>query len=142
MLLLLFFGLVLVVSIPAVQTWFGSYATERINKTFGTDIVVKKVGLQFNGDIELKNILIRDHKNDTLISINELNSSILSFTKTTWFLVILTFTVFIFISKHTPRTNFQIWIYLSKNLKKISQKLKPPLNYPPMISVFLIVILN
>ena len=81
MLLLLFFGLVLVVSIPAVQTWFGSYATERINKTFGTDIVVKKVGLQFNGDIELKNILIRDHKSDTLISINELNSSILSFTK-------------------------------------------------------------
>jgi hypothetical protein len=35
--------------------------------------------LQLNGDIELKEILIRDYKKDTLISVGELNSSIISF---------------------------------------------------------------
>ena len=69
----------LLVSIPSVQTYFGTYATQKINEKFNTNIKVEKVGLQFNGDVELKNILIKDHKNDSLISIRELNSSILSF---------------------------------------------------------------
>ncbi len=34
--------------------------------------------MQFNGDVELKHIYIQDFKNDTLISINELNTSIIS----------------------------------------------------------------
>jgi len=40
---------------------------------------IGRVGLQLNGDIELKEILIRDYKKDTLISVGELNSSIISF---------------------------------------------------------------
>lgn len=79
--MLLFIVLVLVFSIPSVQTFFGRYATKRINATYGTSINVEKVGLQFNGDLELKNILIKDHFNDTLIAARELNSSILNFTK-------------------------------------------------------------
>src|SRR5690606_35595537 len=35
-------------------------------------------GLQFNGDVELKRIYIEDYKQDTLISIAELNTYILS----------------------------------------------------------------
>ena len=62
-----------------MQTKLGKYATERLNKDFKTDINIGKVGLQLNGDIELKEILIRDYKKDTLISIGELNSSIISF---------------------------------------------------------------
>ncbi|MCB0400288.1 MAG: translocation/assembly module TamB, partial [Winogradskyella sp.] len=65
--------------IPAVQTKLGKYATQKVNEEFKTDINIGKVGLQLNGDIELKEILIRDYKNDTLISIGELNSSIISF---------------------------------------------------------------
>lgn len=80
-LLLLFILLVLIFSIPSVQTYFGTYATKKLNAQFGTNFNVEKVGLQFNGDIELKNILIKDHHNDTLIAIKELNSSILSFLK-------------------------------------------------------------
>ena len=68
-------------SIPAVQTSLGKYATEKLNEDFGTNINIEKVGLQFNGDVELKNIYIEDHKKDTLISIIELNTSILSFKK-------------------------------------------------------------
>ena len=71
----------LLLSIPSVQTFFGRYATNQINATYGTAINVEKVGIQFNGDIEFKNILIKDHHNDTLIAAAELNSSILDFAK-------------------------------------------------------------
>ncbi|WP_248722753.1 translocation/assembly module TamB domain-containing protein [Seonamhaeicola sp. ML3] len=66
-------------SIPSVQTGLGNYATKKINKEFGTNINIEKVGLQFNGDVEFKQIFIEDYKKDTLISINELNTSILNF---------------------------------------------------------------
>jgi len=69
----------LVLSIPAVQTKLGRYVTDTLNKDFKTDINVGRVGLQLNGDVELKEILIRDYKKDTLISVGELNSSIISF---------------------------------------------------------------
>jgi hypothetical protein len=72
---------VLIFSIPAVQTALGIYATNQINETYGTAIKIEKVGLQFNGDVELKNILIKDHFEAPLISIAELNTSVLSFAK-------------------------------------------------------------
>ncbi len=75
----MFIILVLVVSIPFVQTSLGKYATRKINEDFGTNINIGKVGLQFNGDVELKEIYIEDHHQDTLIAIEELNTSILNF---------------------------------------------------------------
>ena len=78
-LMLLFLVLVLVLSIPSVQTRLGSYVTSSINEKYGTNIEIEKAGLQFNGDVELKNILIKDHHDATLISVAELNTSILSF---------------------------------------------------------------
>jgi len=69
----------LILSIPAVQTKLGRYITDRVNNDFKTNINIGRVGLQINGDIELKEILIRDYKKDTLISVGELNSSIISF---------------------------------------------------------------
>ncbi|WP_299274565.1 translocation/assembly module TamB [uncultured Psychroserpens sp.] len=77
--LLLFIILVLVLSIPAVQTRLGKYVTKRVNDDFGTNINIGKVGLQFNGDVELKEIYIEDYKKDTLIAIDELNTSILNY---------------------------------------------------------------
>ncbi len=77
--MLLFLIVFLILGIPAVQTKLGKYATKRLNEDFKTDINIGKVGLQLNGDIELKEILIRDYKKDTLIAIGELNSSIVSF---------------------------------------------------------------
>ncbi|WP_232817813.1 translocation/assembly module TamB domain-containing protein [Winogradskyella tangerina] len=69
----------MILGIPAVQTKLGKYATKKVNEEFKTNITIAKVGLQLNGDIELKEILIRDHHEDTLINIGELNSSIISF---------------------------------------------------------------
>ena len=77
--LLIFIILVLIFSIPAVQTGLGKYVTKRINKDFKTNINIHKVSMQFNGDVELKEIYIQDYQKDTLISIAELNTSILSF---------------------------------------------------------------
>lgn len=76
---MIFFIIFLILGIPAVQTSLGKYATKKLNEEFKTNINIAKVGLQLNGDIEFKEILIRDHKEDTLISIGELNSSIISF---------------------------------------------------------------
>ena len=59
----------------------GKYATKKVNEDFGTNITIAKVGLQFNGDVELKEIYVADHHNDTLLSIGELNTSIISFRK-------------------------------------------------------------
>ncbi len=69
----------LVLSIPSVQTSIGNYVTNWLNEDFETNINIDKVGLQFNGDVELKNIYIEDYKQDTLINIAELNTSILGF---------------------------------------------------------------
>ncbi len=77
--LLLFIILMLILAIPAVQTSLGKKATKLLNDDFGTNINIGKVGLQFNGDVELKHIYVEDYKQDTLISIAELNTSILSF---------------------------------------------------------------
>ncbi|HLT54369.1 MAG TPA: hypothetical protein VKZ97_10770, partial [Flavobacteriaceae bacterium] len=79
--LLLFLLLVLILSIPAVQTRIGKYATDKINAEFGTNINIEAVGLQLNGDVELKNIYIEDYRKDTLVNIIELNTSILNFKK-------------------------------------------------------------
>jgi len=78
-LLLCFIILVLVLSIPAVQTSLGKYATKQLNDKFKTNINIDQVSLQFNSDVEIKNIYIEDYKKDTLISIKELNTSILNF---------------------------------------------------------------
>ena len=75
---MLFIILVLILSIPSVQTGLGKYATKRLNEKFKTNININKVSLQFNGDVELKNIYIEDFKKDTLINIKELNTAIIN----------------------------------------------------------------
>lgn len=77
--LLLFIILVLILSIPPVQTFLGKKVTKRINDDFGTHIYIDRVGLQFNGDVKIKGIYIEDFKQDTLIGIEELNTSILNY---------------------------------------------------------------
>ncbi|EGV44780.1 translocation/assembly module TamB [Bizionia argentinensis JUB59] len=69
----------LLLSIPIVQTGIAKHVTNRLNSEFKTNINIERIGLQINGDVELKGVLIRDFKKDTLISAQELNTSILSF---------------------------------------------------------------
>lgn len=75
---MLFVILVLILSVPKVQTRLGKYATKRINSKYGTHISLEQLGLQFNGDIVLKKIYIEDYKKDTLIYASKLNTSIIN----------------------------------------------------------------
>ena len=78
MLFLLLGILILVFSIPAVQTKVASIFTERINEKYGTDIYLDRVGLKWNGDVLVLGTLIKDHKQDTLIYAKSLATSVFS----------------------------------------------------------------
>jgi len=77
--LLLFLGILL--SLPPVQTYLGKYATDELNKTYGTNLTIEQVAITPFGSVKLKGILILDHHKDTLFAIKRLNTSILSFKK-------------------------------------------------------------
>jgi hypothetical protein len=64
-----------------VQTYLGKYATDELNKTYGTNLTIEQVAITPFGSVKLKGILILDHHNDTLFAIKRLNTSILSFKK-------------------------------------------------------------
>ena len=66
----------ILLSIPAVQTKLGSIATTKLNQDFNTRISIKKIDLSFLGNVQLEGVEIRDHHQDTLIFVNELNTSI------------------------------------------------------------------
>lgn len=70
--------LILILSIPAVQSKLAQKATNYVNKEFNTNIFIKKIDLSFLGSVELKGIEIRDHHKDTLIFVNSLKTSLLN----------------------------------------------------------------
>ncbi len=74
--LLLFLSILL--SIPQVQTFLGQLATSKINDNFGTDITIGQITANFKGEVVLKNIMIKDHRRDTLIAASRLNTSVLN----------------------------------------------------------------
>ncbi|MFS4457179.1 translocation/assembly module TamB domain-containing protein [Maribacter sp. 2304DJ31-5] len=69
----------LVLSLPYVQTQLARYATNTINKEFGTNININKLRVSLiSWDTALKGIYVEDYKKDTLFYIDELKTSILS----------------------------------------------------------------
>ncbi|MFY7670171.1 translocation/assembly module TamB domain-containing protein [Tenacibaculum sp. MEBiC06402] len=68
--------MVLVLSTPFVQSKLAEVVTNRINDDFDTNIVVKKIDLSLLGNVNLKEIEIRDHHNDTLIFVKSLRTSL------------------------------------------------------------------
>jgi hypothetical protein len=71
----------ILLSIPCVQTSLGRYATNSINKSYGTNISIGKVAITPFGSVKLGDVLVLDHHKDTLFYIKKLNTSILSFKK-------------------------------------------------------------
>ena len=66
--------LIVIFSIPFVQTGIARIVTNKINKQYDTNIVVKKVDLSYLGNLKLKNIEINDHHIDSLIYIDLLTT--------------------------------------------------------------------
>ncbi|NJB35344.1 translocation/assembly module TamB domain-containing protein [Croceivirga sp. JEA036] len=68
-----------VFSLPIVQTKLAQYATEQINKEFGTNINIDKLKFSpFTLNAALKGVYVEDYKKDTLIHVKELSTSVLS----------------------------------------------------------------
>ena len=74
-LLLLLGGIAL--SLPSVQTKIAHYYTEELNKQYKTDINVEQVEVTIFGGVQLKKVLIKDDRKDTLIYANRIITSIL-----------------------------------------------------------------
>lgn len=76
--LLLIFGLLIVLSIPRVQSSLAQRLTRSLNQDYGVAIDVEKLGLNWKGVIDLRGVLIKDHHQDTLISAKSLTTNVLT----------------------------------------------------------------
>ncbi|WP_245591197.1 translocation/assembly module TamB domain-containing protein [Aquimarina latercula] len=74
----LFVLLVILFSIPAVQTFLGKKITNYLNDEYDVDINVGRVGLTYSGDVNLKEVFVKDHHKDTLIYAKNIATSILN----------------------------------------------------------------
>ncbi len=76
----LFAFLVIVFSVPAVQTYLGKKITNKLNKDYGVDIAIGRIGLTYAGGVRLKEIFVKDHHQDTLLYASGITTSIGSLT--------------------------------------------------------------
>ena len=70
---------VILISLPVVQTAIAQRVTKNINEKYNTDIQIERVGLSWNGNLVLKELLVKDHRQDTLVFTEKLSASITSF---------------------------------------------------------------
>ena len=80
-LLALFVIAIIVFSVPAVQTSIARKITKTLKEDYDVDINIGRVGLSYSGDVDLREIFIKDHHNDTLIYAGGIQTSILSVTE-------------------------------------------------------------
>lgn len=73
--------IIIIFSIPSVQTWAAKKVTTELNETYGTDINIKRLGLNWKGEVDIREVFIADHHNDTLIYSQELQTNILNFSQ-------------------------------------------------------------
>ena len=58
---------ILLITNSKFQTTLANKLADEINIEFGTEIAINKATLSYNGKVDLRDFLIRDHKNDTLV---------------------------------------------------------------------------
>ena len=69
----------LIFSLPIVQTEIAKYATDSLNKEFGTNINIDRVQFSpFTLSTSIKDIYVEDYRKDTLIHIEKLSTSVLN----------------------------------------------------------------
>ncbi len=73
--------LIIILSIPSVQSYIAKKVTDNLNETYGTDIHIDRLGLNWKGEVDIREVYIADHHKDTLIYARSLQTNILSFPK-------------------------------------------------------------
>ena len=63
------------------QTSLANQIAQEINDEYGTEIAINKASLSLNGNVDLNDFLIKDHKNDTLVYFKNLYLSPISLGK-------------------------------------------------------------
>ena len=64
-----------------MQTRLGKTATNYLRTEFDADLNIEKVDLSFLGNVQLKDVLAKNHHTDTLFYVHNLSTSIFSFRK-------------------------------------------------------------
>jgi len=77
-LLLLFLLAILIFLIPQVQTYLGKQLTQDFNQTYQTDLKVNGLKINYKGNIELQELLLRDDYQDTIIYAQSLQTSLVN----------------------------------------------------------------
>jgi len=70
--------IIITLSVPAVQTIIANKVTQRLNNDYGTDIYINRLGLNWKGEVDMREVYIADHHQDTLIYAKTLRTNILS----------------------------------------------------------------
>jgi hypothetical protein len=71
--------MVIILSIPSVQTKIAKRVTDYLNESYGTDIQINRLGLNWKGEVDIREIYIADHHQDTLIYAEQLQTDVNSF---------------------------------------------------------------
>lgn len=71
--------IIIILSIPAVQTRIAKKVTTNLNETYGTSISIDRLGLNWKGEVDIREVYIADHHNDTLIYAKQLITNVISF---------------------------------------------------------------
>ncbi len=79
--MLLVMLLVIVLSLPSVQTKLAVKLTDHLQETYDANISIHRIGLNWQGKIDARNVFIKDHHQDTLIFSKQVQTNILSFSK-------------------------------------------------------------
>ena len=77
--LILLFSFYLLIQSPVVQTYLTQKLAEHLSRKYHTTITIKGVSFVFFNKLILKEVLVRDQKQDSLLFVQELNASIDSF---------------------------------------------------------------
>ena len=76
--LLLILLIIITLSIPSVQTIIAKKVTTKLNDDYGTNINIHRLGLNWKGEIDIREVYIEDHHQDTLIYAKRLQTNLLS----------------------------------------------------------------
>jgi len=76
--LLLVVLIIITLSTPSVQTILANKVTKKVNEDFGTEIHIDRLGLNWKGEVDIREVYIEDHHSDTLIYAKALQTNILS----------------------------------------------------------------
>ncbi|WP_415374628.1 translocation/assembly module TamB domain-containing protein [Patiriisocius sp. Uisw_017] len=66
---------------PSVQAIVAKHVTDSLNETYGVDISIDRLGLNWRGDLDVRGVYIADHHRDTLIYAEEVQTNITSIGK-------------------------------------------------------------